>query len=119
MTREKNLESILAISFGFLVLYFIFSIKAFAIVAVVTTGIGLFSNYLTDKVSRGWWKFAHILGAINGKILLSLIFFLILTPLALFKKILGKPSVKLKKEKSTMYTQRNHTFVKADLENVW
>jgi hypothetical protein len=119
MSNEKNLESILAITFGFLVLYLIFDIQAFLIVSFIISGIGLFSKYLSGKVAQAWLKFALVLGTINGKIILSLIFFLILTPMALIRRLFTKPVVKLKKEEVTMYTLRNHTYTGADIENVW
>ena len=34
-----------------------------------------------------WLKFAHILGVINTKIILTLIFFIFFTPLGLFMKL--------------------------------
>lgn len=39
---------------------------------------------------RGWMKFAHALGWVNTRILLSLFFFLIITPVAVAMRLLGK-----------------------------
>jgi hypothetical protein len=38
---------------------------------------------------RGWMAFGHALGWINAKILLTLVFFLIVTPVALALKLFG------------------------------
>ena len=44
-----------------------------------------------------WWmKLAHILGWINTRILLSLVFFLILLPVALILRLLGKDPMRRK-----------------------
>lgn len=37
-----------------------------------------------------WMKFAHALGWVNTRIILTLVYFLIFTPLALFFKLIGK-----------------------------
>lgn len=39
---------------------------------------------------RGWMKFAHVLGWVNTRIILTLVYLLIMTPLALIFKVLGK-----------------------------
>ena len=39
---------------------------------------------------RGWMKLAHVLGWVNTRIILSLVYFLIVTPLALIFKVIGK-----------------------------
>lgn len=43
------------------------------------------------KALYGYWmKFAHALGWVNTRIILSLVYFLIFTPLALIFRLLGK-----------------------------
>lgn len=39
---------------------------------------------------RGWMKFAYALGWVNTRILLTLFFFLIITPVAVAMRLLGK-----------------------------
>ena len=39
---------------------------------------------------RAWLKFAHVLGAVNGFLFLSIVFFLILTPLGVVLRLFGR-----------------------------
>ncbi|HUM03281.1 MAG TPA: SxtJ family membrane protein [Thermoanaerobaculia bacterium] len=39
---------------------------------------------------RGWLKFSHLLGRVNGFLFLSIVFFLILTPLGLLLRAFGR-----------------------------
>lgn len=39
---------------------------------------------------RKWMAAGHVLGAINTRILLGLIFYLVVTPIGLFRRLLGK-----------------------------
>ncbi|HQR46489.1 MAG TPA: SxtJ family membrane protein [Thermoanaerobaculia bacterium] len=43
---------------------------------------------------RGWLRFSHLLGTVNGFLFLSIVFFLILTPLGLFLRLLGRDELR-------------------------
>jgi predicted membrane protein len=123
MKREKNLETMLVITVGMLVLYFIFRSKSWAnnllIASLVFGLIGVFSDFLSEKVAWVWGKIAHILGTFNSYVLLTAIFFIFLTPVAFLFKLTRKDNLKLKAQKGTVYEERNHLYVAKDLENVW
>ena len=40
--------------------------------------------------NRLWWRFAQVLGWINARIILSVFFFLVLTPAGLLMRLLGR-----------------------------
>lgn len=66
-----------------------------------------------------WFSFAHVMGIVVSKVVLSLIFFVIVTPIGLVRKLFGADSMHLKgfkvDSKSVMH-ERNHTFTGKDLE---
>jgi hypothetical protein len=73
-----------------------------------------------DLIVKGWYKIAEILGAINGRILLSFVFFIILVPVALMARIGKKNPLSLKREsKKSVFIDRNHKYEAKDLEQVW
>jgi hypothetical protein len=43
---------------------------------------------------RGWLKFARVLGTINGFFFLSIVFFLILTPLGIVLRLFGRDELR-------------------------
>ena len=120
MNKEKNSETILVICIGLMVLFLIFKIKAFLTASLLIGLAGIFSDWLSAKITWAWLKLATILGEINGKILLSIVFFLILTPIALLMKMVGKVSFRIKKNNATtFYEERNHLYTASDIENIW
>ncbi len=124
MKREKNLETMLVITVGMLVLYYFFRTKTWGnyllITSLVMGLIGVFSDFLSEKVAWVWGKIAHIMGTFNSYVLLSIIFFVFLTPVAFLFKLTRKDSLKLKAQKNgTVYEERNHLYVAKDVENVW
>jgi hypothetical protein len=74
MNREKKLESILIIAAGFIILFFVFKLKIFLIVAFVVAFFGALSTMFANGLTWVWFKIAEILGWINSRILLSVIF---------------------------------------------
>jgi hypothetical protein len=65
-----------------------------------------------------WLNSSDLLGKIMSKIILTIIFFVFVWPVALFRRGLGKDTLKLKefkKDANSVFTERNHTIGKSDL----
>ena len=119
--RSKISESMLAITTGFVVLFLIFKATWLIVVAAVAGGIGLLSPWLSGWITKGWLKLAQALGWMNGRILLGLVFFVILTPVALLQRLGGGgKGLALKRDTGrSRWAVRDHTYVAADLEKPW
>lgn len=123
ITKLERLESCLAIATGFLALFFIFKVKAFLIVSLVIGLIGMFIPFIATRVTWLWYKLAHGLGYINSKILLTLIFFIFLVPIALLSRIFTKnKTLQLKRKENkdeSYFIDRDHQYTAKDLEKMW
>jgi len=122
MEKNKISESILAICTGLLLIYFIFKIKVLVLIAFIIGVVGLFFAPIAKLIHRAWYKFAEILGFINSKILLSIVFFIFLVPIALISRIFTKNKamqLQKKSEGESYYKDRDHTYSKEDFENMW
>lgn len=115
-------QIILIMVTGFLTLGYVFpSVEKHFYMAALTVGIfALISNFTRDWIIWGWEKFSFALGWINSKILLVVIFFFFLTPIAFLYRLLTGDVLMVRKppNKSTFF-DRNHTFSPIDLENPW
>ena len=119
--ETKVYQGILAMITGFVVLFLIFN-KPWLIYLASSIGIvSVFSEKAAGFIYKYWMKLAQILGTINSKILLTIIFYLFLTPLSFIYRLLNKDTLQLKKDssKTTYFITRNHTYTKADLEKMW
>ncbi len=117
--RKKDLETMAVMAAGFLVLYFIFSLKTFLIISFVLLFIGIFFIRLSNIINKVWTKFAHVLGLINSKIILTIIFFIIVTPIALLRKLFRKFNKKDINNKHSNYHTRDHIYIVEDFEKMW
>lgn len=119
MKKSKSLESLLVIVLGFIGLFFLFKNQIFLIIALSTGVLSLLFPVFLTLLLKVWAAIGKVLGFINTNILLTLIFFLILTPLALLKKVFGKSQLQLKDNQDSYFKTRNHTFEPKDFENPW
>jgi len=82
--------------------------------------ISIFIPAAAKAIEWAWLKFALALGWINSRILLSVIYFVFLMPIAWLAKLFTKDPLMLKaKNSQSLYTTRNHQYKKEDLENIW
>ena len=59
-------------------------------VGAVLLVLGLTRPMLLKVPSDLWWAFSRILGAFNARVLMSVLFFIVLTPLAMVWRLTGK-----------------------------
>lgn len=110
----------MAISTGLLLLYLIFKIEGFIIAAFIVSLVSLLFGIIADGIGWLWLTFAKGLGFVMGNILLTIVFFVFLTPVALISKLFRKDLLLLKrKPRSSFYFSRQKTFGAEDFENMW
>src|SRR5688572_19397457 len=115
--RYKN---ILVICMGLIIVGLIIDRTVFTYIALGIGVVSLISLFVADKILALWFKIAMILGAINSKVLLSVIYFLVLLPLAMVNRLINTDPLRLKRPKVTSYfMDRNHQYKKVDLKKPW
>ncbi len=120
-TENKDLRSF-GITFGTLFLIiagFLFytentSFQLFIIISSVFIIFGLLFPITLKPIYISWMSFAIILGWFMTRFILSLLFYLIVTPIGLITRVLGKDFLELKKEASngSYWNQRESSFEK-------
>ncbi len=88
------------------------------IIAVMLLAITLLIPYWLTPLRLCWDKLGHVLGIINTYILLSLFYGVILTPLGLIMRLLGKDILKLKRSNSQIsYWEISPVTEESKMEN--
>ena len=95
----KNPERAFGVSVGIVLML----IAAYAVwrermfIAQVTGGVGLLLATLgwlkplwLYYPSKAWWKFAMVLGYVNARIILTIVFAFVLTPISLVWRLIGR-----------------------------
>ena len=121
MTSKKEFQTIAVIVIGLLVLYYVFEKPFFLIGAIPIGFFGVLIPLARRHIVRLWFQLARGLGFINSRIILSVIFFLILVPIALMSRLFSKDKLQLRKKKpgESYYRKRDHKFTADDFKNLW
>lgn len=117
--NKNNYQSILVIVIGFMTLSYIFKINELNLAALIIGVLCLLSGHFRQLLLWVWGKIAEILGWFNSRVLLSIIFYGFLTPMALIKNLLSNSKSFKKKGSDSYYFDRNHKYTKEDIENPW
>ena len=74
--------------------------------------LGIFNSKFLTPLNKIWIKFGEILGLIIAPIVMSLVYFVILTPVSLIVRLFGKDLLGLKflKEKETYWIKRKKSL---------
>jgi hypothetical protein len=119
MSDKKITEALLTVTVGMLIIHFLFEVAILSKVALGVGLIGLFVKPVAKWIALGWHKLSEGLGYVNSRIILSLVFFLALVPIALLSRLFTKGDLQLKRKKGSYYSDRNHQYAPKDFENVW
>ena len=73
------------------------------IISVIFLILGLLNSIYLTPLNKLWFKFGILLGQIISPIVMGIVFFIVVTPIALFMKILNKDVLNLKKNNKKTY----------------
>jgi hypothetical protein len=120
MNRIKVLETILVLVLACGVIYWWFGRSPYLLLAAAIIGvIGLFIPYVAEKIHWAWMKLAEGLGYVMSKVILTIVFVVFLVPVSAVSKLFRKKSIAVKSTGNSHFVERNYTYTKESLENVW
>ena len=120
-TENKDLRSfgitfgiIFLIIAGFLLYIENESFQLFIVISSIFIIFGFLLPIILKPIYISWMSFAIILGWFMTRFILSLLFYLIVTPIGLITRVLGKDFLELKKEASngSYWNQRESSLEK-------
>ena len=87
--------------------------------AVVTLAVALLVPVLYTPFAWLWFCFAQLLEQAMSKVVLFLIFFIVIMPVGVFRRIIGKDTLRLKrfhKDKTSVFEERKYLYTQKDME---
>ena len=117
--KTEPTKTVLTITVGFIIVYLATDLRWALQLSLIIGLIGVFSPFLSKKIDFVWMKLAWFLGLIVPNILLSIIFYLFLFPIALLSRLFNKDNLMLQKQQKTLFRDTNRTFDKTYFEKTW
>lgn len=118
MEKDTSKSTVLIISMGFLFLYLVYGFQPLLYVSLAVGILGL-SDKLSRLMERGWMGLAKLMSYIVPNILLTLVFFLILYPIALIFRLTQDDPLFLSSDHNTYWVEDENKFDKKSFEKTW
>ena len=119
MTKDQSRDTGMAMVLLLLLIYLKTRRDGLVYAAMILHVANMIVPRVYAPVAVLWLGLSHVLGTIMSKILLSILFFGLVTPIGVLRRLFGKDSLKLRafkaNEESAM-SVRNHLFVGHDIE---
>ena len=72
-------------------------------ISIIFLVLGLLNSKLLNPLNKVWVKFGELLGRIIAPVVMAIIYFIIVTPIGLFMRLIGKDLLNIKFSKSNTY----------------
>jgi len=121
MDRIKVFKTTNTLSIALLIGFVAFNVKWLLWAALLLLLGAIIESRVTTILSEYWMKFAHILGNVNSRIILSIVFYMILTPFALIYRMFNKAAIDhfFGKNRKSNFDDKSSAYSKESLEKLW
>lgn len=113
-------DTTLALAFLLLLIWFFTRNAYWVYGAMGLLLLGMIRPVAMTPLARLWFGLSHVLGQVMSRVLLGIIYFVLLLPVALLRRMMGKDTLRLRQWKQgdgSLFIQRDHLFTKEDLRN--
>ena len=119
ITKDQSRDTGMAMVLLLLIVFATRKGEGYLIGAMVLHVLNMIVPQMYRPVAVLWLGLSDLLGSVVSKILLSIVFFAVVMPIGILRRLLGKDSLKLrvfKASQESVMLERNHTFTGKDLE---
>ena len=103
-----------------LIILIFFRQASFAGIALIVLLINMVRPQVYKPLAKWWFALSNLLSRIVPRILLGVLFYVMVTPVGLIRRVLGKDPLQLrkwKKGRESVLRERNHTLSAKDIIN--
>ena len=119
-SESQSKDAGLALVLICLILSLTLGLKHFLLIGTILLVVVMTAPRLFRPFAKFWFGFSHALGTVVSRILLTILFYCMVTPVGFFRRLLGKDAMQLKKWKQgqgSVLQDRNHLFSRQDLDH--
>ena len=117
--RDRSRDTGLALVLLLLILHAATHRNGFATTAIVVLVAAMTVPLLFRPVSVVWFGLSRAVGTVMSKVLLTVVFYAVVTPIGLVRRLLGHDSLRLRAFKAgdgSVMHRRDHLFAPGDLD---
>jgi len=117
--RDRSRDTGLALVLLLLIAQLATGRRGLTTAAVVALVVTMTVPLVFRPASVVWFGVSHVLGTVMSKVLLTAVFYLIVTPIGVVRRLLGHDSLRLRAFKAagtSVMHERHHVFAPDDLD---
>ncbi|HNW83195.1 MAG TPA: SxtJ family membrane protein [bacterium] len=118
MTNRQAVDGGMALVLISLLLLLFLEEIAFLYIAIFFQVLNMTIPSVFKPFAKLWLGFSHLLGTVMSKIILSIVFYTVVTPIGFIARLAGKDSLQLKKFKkgtNSVFAERNQKYTETDV----
>lgn len=116
--KSQPKKTLLIIAIGLSLINLYFKSLTLIVIPLLLVIIALTSPKISYWIEKFWFKLSSILGFVSNRVILFLVFFIILTPIAFLFRITRK-NKRSNNDSTSNYKVREYQFDTKDLKNTW
>ena len=93
MSHADSSKTLNILATALLIGYYLFKIPQLLYIVLLLLVLNTFHNPLATLIARGWLKFSEIIGAFNSRIILTVVYYGVLVPIATLYRVFNKDKV--------------------------
>lgn len=96
--------------------------NGYVVAAAVAQLVNMTAPAIFRPAAVVWFGLSDVLGSVASRVILAAVFYIVVTPIGLLRRMLGADTLQLRAfgaGHGTVMRERNHTFVGKDIENVY
>ena len=120
MTKEMCKDSGLALVLICMICFLVWKHQFLIMLAIAFLLVAMTYPPIFKPFAKLWFGLSTALGTVVSKIILTIVFFAVVLPVGLIRRALGKDAMKIKvwkKDKTSVFSRREHRFSAKDLEH--
>jgi hypothetical protein len=120
ITAEKCKDSGLALVLICLISFLVWERSLLLLLAIFFLVVAMTYPPIFKPFAKAWFGLSTALGTVVSKIILSLLFYGLVLPVGMVRRVLGKDAMQIKswkKGNDSVFRVRDHRFTGKDLEN--
>ena|GEM_PF-467872 len=118
--KSEPTKTVLVVTVGFILVYVLTKWQLAINISIIVGIIGLISNSASKIIHFLWLKMTWVLSLIVPNILLSLVYFLVLVPLAYFYRMFGEQNqLTMNNTEQSLFKESRSDFSNDSFKKMW
>ncbi|MBU0675203.1 MAG: hypothetical protein KJ950_11215 [Proteobacteria bacterium] len=117
--KDQAKDTGMALILILLILFKILRQDYYLIAAVVVLLVNMTRPQLFQPLARLWFGLSNVLGGVGSRVLLTIVFYGMITPVGLIRRFSGTDPMKFKRWKDgtgSVFVDRSHQYTRTDIE---